>query len=165
MSNLIVNIEEEWFTVNLEAKLNKKIDILQTLVHQQLGLIQKLFEEIKQLKKDLHVSPQTDDAISLTMIKKLSEEIKELRGEVQSTRAKPHFESLSEEIKELKGELHSTQNISATQNDRIHQLLEELKVLKQRELNMMLREKKPTPFVSENQLSLFPNLFSQNKIL
>jgi len=70
-----VVVEEEWFSLDLESKLNKKIDTLQSLVHQQ--------------------------------------------------------------------------------NDRTHQLLEELKLIKQRELNMMLREKIPVPFFSTK--SSFPN--------
>lgn len=104
--NLTIHVEEEWFDASLEAKLHKKIDVLQDLVHQQLRLLQTLREEVRQLK-----------------------------------------------------ELHSTHRTSATQQDRTNELLEELKVLKQRELNMMLREKKPTPFISSHQLlpvSSFP---------
>ena len=92
LSNL--NVEDDWFAVDLESKLNKKIDTLQTLVNQQSEMIKLL----------------------------------------------------SEEIKQLKSELHSTRHLSASQNDRTHQLLEELKVLKQRELNLALREKIPIPF-------------------
>jgi DNA gyrase/topoisomerase IV subunit A len=101
-----MSVEEEWFSLDLESKLNKKIDTLQTLVHQQNDLIQTLSAEIKQMKKELgsHGSP---------------------------------CEHLS------------------SQNDRTHQLLEELKLIKQRELNMMLREKIPVPFFSTK--SSFPN--------
>ena len=163
MTNLSVNVEEDWFSINIETKIHRKIDILQTLVKEQLGLIQNLFEEIKILKKQLYNNSQSDDIVHLTMIQRLSEEIKNLKGEVFSTKANDSyekmFEVLSEEIKELKGELYSTHHKSTSQNDRIHQLLEELKILKQRELNMMLREKKPTPFVSANQMLLFANPF------
>jgi peptidoglycan hydrolase CwlO-like protein len=59
MANTI--IEDDWFSLDLESKLNKKIDSLQTLVHQQNESIQHLSAEIKQLKKDLdsthHRSP------------------------------------------------------------------------------------------------------------
>ena len=92
LSNL--NVEDDWFAVDLESKLNKKIDTLQTLVNQQSEMIQQL----------------------------------------------------SSNINQLKSELHSTRHLSASQNDRTHQLLEELKVLKQRELNLALREKIPIPF-------------------
>jgi hypothetical protein len=163
MTNLSVNVEEDWFSINIETKIHRKIDILQKLVTEQLGLIQNLFEEIKILKKQLYNNSQSDDILQLTMIHRLSEEIKDLKGEVFSTKANDShekmFEVLSEEIKELKGELYSTHHKSTSQNDRIHQLLEELKILKQRELNMMLREKKPTPFVSANQMLLFANPF------
>ena len=99
MANTI--IEDDWFSLDLESKLNKKIDSLQTLVHQQNESIQPLSAEIKQLKKDL-----------------------------DSTHHRSPCEHLS------------------SQNDRTHQLLEELKLIKQRELNMMLREKIPVPFFS-----------------
>jgi len=103
-----VVVEEEWFSLDLESKLNKKIDTLQSLVHQQNDLIQTLSAEIKQMKKDL-----------------------------DSTHHRSPCEHLS------------------SQNDRTHQLLEELKLIKQRELNMMLREKIPVPFFSTK--SSFPN--------
>jgi len=104
-----VHMEEEWFTVHvkslkaeedLETKLNKKIDVLQTLVHQQSEMIM----------------------------------------------------ALSSQIKELKSELHSTTHQSASQNDRTHQLLEELKRVKERELNAALRRHQPVPFFNSNQM-------------
>ena len=106
MANTI--IEDDWFSLDLESKLNKKIDSLQTLVHQQNESIQHLSAEIKQLKKD-----------------------------IDSTHHRSPCEHLS------------------SQNDRTHQLLEELKLIKQRELNMMLREKIPVPFFSTK--SSFPH--------
>jgi len=94
--------EDEWFSIDLESKLNRKIDALQQVVQQQTELIQTLSTEIKQMKQ--HVGSPCS-----------------------------HLSS---------------------QNDRTHQLLEELKVIKQRELNMMLREKIPVPFFSTK--SSFP---------
>jgi len=99
MSKPSVNVDDEWFSIDLESKMNRKIDTLQTLVHEQMKMIQ----------------------------------------------------TLSEEIKVLKGELHSTHHQSSTQNNRTHELLEELKVIKQRELNIMLREKIPVPFMQTQQ--------------
>lgn len=93
----MARVEEDWFSIDLESKLNRKIDSLQTVVQQQTDLIQALSSEIKQLKQDLH---------------------------------RPPCEHLS------------------SQTDRTHQLLEELKLIKQRELNLMLREKIPIPFFS-----------------
>jgi len=130
--NITINVQEEWFTNNLEAKLNKKIDDLQILVHQQFGLIQTLYEEIRQLKG---VVTSIQDATTVGI----------------------DTQQLSEEIKTLKDK-------SASQNDRTHALLEELKVLKQRELNMMLREKRPTPFVAMNPLISLPNPFLVNEL-
>ena len=99
MSQPSVNVDDEWFSIDLESKMNRKIDTLQTLVHEQMKMIQ----------------------------------------------------SLSEEIKVLKGELHSTHHQSSTQNNRTHELLDELKVIKLRELNIMLREKIPVPFMQTQQ--------------
>ena len=95
--------DDEWFSIDLESKLNRKIDALQQVVQQQNELIQTLSTEIKQMKQ--HVGSPCS-----------------------------HLSS---------------------QNDRTHQLLEELKVIKQRELNMMLREKIPVPFFSTK--SSFPH--------
>lgn len=104
-----VQVEEEWFTVqvkslrteeDVETKLNKKIDLLQTLVHQQSEMIV----------------------------------------------------ALSQQIKELKSELHSTTHQSASQNDRTHQLLEELKRVKERELNVALRRHQPVPFFNSDRM-------------
>ena len=103
-------VEEDWFALDLESKLNKKIDTLQTLVHQQNDLIQHLSGEIKQMKHELDTT---------------------------------HHRSPCEHL--------------SSQNDRTHQLLEELKVIKQRELNMMLREKIPVPFS-------FPTILSNLKL-
>jgi len=99
----MANPEDEWFSIDLESKLNRKIDALQQVVQQQTELIQTLSSEIKQMKQ--HVGSPCS-----------------------------HLSS---------------------QNDRTHQLLEELKVIKQRELNMMLREKIPVPFFSTK--SSFPH--------
>lgn len=93
--------DDDWISLDVESKLNKKIDQLQTIVEQQSVLLQTMSEEIKQLKSELHPV--------------------------------------------------GCQHLSS-QNDRTHQLLEELKFLKQRELNMMLREKIPAPFVASNTI-------------
>lgn len=104
-----IQVEEEWFTVqvkplrseeDLETRLNKKIDGLQLLVHQQSEMIA----------------------------------------------------ALSHQIKELKSELHSTTHQSASQNDRTHQLLEELKRIKERELNAALRRHQPVPFFNSDHM-------------
>lgn len=108
----MANQDDEWFSLELESKLNKKIDSLQDLVHQQIALIETLSSEIKQLKGELHF--------------------------VQHSSTCKHLSS---------------------QNDRTHQLLEELKIIKQREVNMMLREKKPIPFFPSNS-SPIPTPFS-----
>ena len=109
-------MDDEWFSINLESKMNQKIDALQLLVHEQMKMIQ----------------------------------------------------TLSDEIKVLKGELHSTHHQSATQNNRTHELLEELTIIKQRELNIMLREKIPVPFAPHHTpyvLSLSQSLFSKKTVL
>ena len=94
----MANVDDEWFSLDLESKINKKIDSLQDLVHQQTG--------------ELHF--------------------------VQHASACQHLSS---------------------QNDRTHQLLEELKIIKQREVNLMLREKIPIPFFPSNS-SPIPTPFS-----
>ena len=106
-------VEEEWFALDLESKLNKKIDALQTLVHEESVLIHTLSSEIKTLKSELHIHPSTCQHLS-------------------------------------------------SQNDRVQELLEELKIIKLREINIMLREKKPIPFYS-TQSSPIPTPFNFKK--
>ena len=50
MSQPSINVDDEWFSIDLESKMNRKIDTLQTLVHEQMKMIQTLSEEIKILK-------------------------------------------------------------------------------------------------------------------
>jgi len=118
MSQPSISVDDDWFSIDLESKMNRKIDTLQTLVHEQMKMIQ----------------------------------------------------TLSDEIKVLKGELHSTHHHSSTQNNRTHELLEELKVIKQRELNLALREKIPVPFMQTQQhlsysIPLSQALFSKKPTL
>ena len=112
MSN---SVEEDWFSLDLESKLNKKIDALQGLVHEQSVLIHTLSSEIKTLKGEIHLN---------------------------------HHPSTCQHL--------------SSQNDRVQELLEELKVIKQREINIMLREKIPIPFYS-TQSSPVPTPFNFKK--
>jgi methyl-accepting chemotaxis protein len=129
LENTIQVVEEDWFAVDLESKLNKKIDTLQILVNQQSEMIQQLSSDINQLKSELHSTRHHSES-----------------HHHRTYQQSEILQHVSEEIKLLKSELHSTRHLSASQNDRTHQLLEELKVLKQRELNIALREKIPVPF-------------------
>lgn len=95
------------------------------------------------------------------LIKSLSEELKQLKGTLPSTESA--IQQISESINLLKGEVHSTKHESAYHKDHTRQLLEELKILKQRELNIMLREKRPIPFVSGNQF-IFSNTLLSKKL-
>jgi ABC-type transporter Mla subunit MlaD len=46
-------IDDEWYSVEVESRLNKKIDALQALIHQQSQLIHQLTAELTALKTDL----------------------------------------------------------------------------------------------------------------
>jgi chromosome segregation ATPase len=85
---------DEWYSVDVEPKLNEKIDQLQKSLAEQSVMIQ----------------------------------------------------SLSDGLKSLQAEMKIRQERSTVQKDRMNELLEELRVLKQRELNMLIREKIPCPF-------------------
>jgi len=97
------------------------------------------------------------------LIKSLSEEIKQLKGALPSTEYA--IQQISESIQVLKSDVHSTKHESATHKDYTRQLLEELKILKQRELNIMLREKRPIPFVSGTQFTQFTPFTFSNTLL
>jgi hypothetical protein len=95
--------EEEWCAIDIESKLNKKIDTLQNVVQQQHELLQQMSSSIQTLKEELHRTHQSSSHLS-------------------------------------------------QRHDRTHELLEELKIMKHRELNMALREKVAVPFCSERHL-------------
>jgi ABC-type glutathione transport system ATPase component len=96
--------EDEWCAIDIESKLNKKIDTLQNVVQQQHDLLQQMSSSIQTLKEELHRTHQT-----------------------------------------------ASHDLSQ-RHDRTHELLEELKIMKHRELNMAIREKVAVPFCSEKNL-------------
>jgi seryl-tRNA synthetase len=85
-----------------------------------------------------------DEWYSIDAESKMNEKIDRLQKMVNEQSQTIH--TLLEEIKLIKSEFHSSHHQSSNQNDRTHQLLDELKVLKERELNIMIREKIPVPF-------------------
>jgi ABC-type glutathione transport system ATPase component len=95
--------DDDWCAIDLENKLNKKIDTLQNVVQQQHELLQQMSSSIQTLKEELHRTHQSSSHLS-------------------------------------------------QRHDRTHELLEELKIMKHRELNMALREKVAVPFCSERHL-------------
>ena len=95
--------DDEWCAIDIESKLNKKIDTLQNVVQQQHALLQQMSSSIQTLKEELHRTHQTSSHLS-------------------------------------------------QRHDRTHELLEELKIMKHRELNMAIREKVAVPFCSEKNL-------------
>jgi len=96
--------DDEWCAIDIESKLNKKIDALQSVVQQQHDLLQQMSSSIQTLKEELHRTHQS-----------------------------------------------SSHDLSQ-RHDRTHELLEELKIMKHRELNMALREKVAVPFCSEKNI-------------
>jgi hypothetical protein len=107
-------LDEDWYAVDLETKLNKKVDALQAVVQQQHELLQQMSSSIQTLKEELHRSHQTSSH-------------------------------------------HLSQHLSQ-RHDRTHELLEELKIMKQRELNMALRERVAVPFCSDRTLLSYGSL-------
>jgi ABC-type glutathione transport system ATPase component len=98
-----MSVDDDWCAIDIESKLNKKIDALQNVVQQQHDLLQQMSSSIQTLKEELHRTHQTSSHLS-------------------------------------------------QRHDRTHELLEELKIMKHRELNMALREKVAVPFCSEKHL-------------
>lgn len=88
---------------------------------------ERLFELYQQLNEEVKKSQQA-----------LVEIQKELTLQHQA------IHHLTEEIKGLRNELHLYP--ASTNKERMVELLEELRVIKERELNLMIREKIPFPF-------------------
>jgi len=88
-----------------------------------------------------------EDWCSIDAESKLNQKIDVLQSVVQQQ--SELIQQLSIEIKQLKQEvLRPPCEHLSSQTSRTHQLLEELKLIKERELNRMLREKIPIPFFS-----------------
>jgi hypothetical protein len=107
-----VHVVDEWYALDVEPKLNHKMDQLQLIIAQQSELLKSLSTEIQVLKSELQVSHAEMHALHAQLHAKHTETV----------------------------ESHTRRN------DRMTELLEELKILKQRELNMLIREKIPCPF-------------------
>ena len=117
-----ISIDDDWFTISLESKLNKRMDDVEQLLHQNMKQLQVVQEEMKMLQQTIR--------LELDSIKQSTERI----------------QSLSEEIGLLK---HSHDTIPSRQ-----ELIEELRMIQQRELNLMLREKRATPFISSKSKTI-----------
>jgi septation ring formation regulator EzrA len=128
-----MSIIEDWYSLNgtEEGKveeLQKKVDGFSLEIQELKGTITQLVDELR--------AQQASQRILL-------EELKQLRSASEST------EHLKKSIlEELKG-MRSTSDIQQTRD-----LLEELKVMKQRELNLLLREKIPVPFFASTETLL-----------
>ena len=113
------NIDEEWFTICIDSKLEKKIEVIEGTLHQYITELQHIQTELSVLKGTVE-----------SIIKTTTDQIK----------------TISSEIKQLR---HSHESIPSRE-----QLFEELRILQQRELNLMLRDKKATPFVSSKSKNI-----------
>lgn len=114
MNEESIRVFEEWCSIDIEH-----------------GTSEHLFQLYQKLTKEVQTNHQ-----------KLIEIQEELSRQSHS------IDRLTDEIKGLRNELHLYP--SSTNKERMIELLEELRVIKERELNLMIREKIPVPF--------YPNL-------
>jgi hypothetical protein len=77
-SQRIEIIDDEWCSVDIESRLNKKIDALNQLVHQQHDMIQTLSTAIQHLQTELH-SAKTQTHSQNDRTHQLLEELKVLK--------------------------------------------------------------------------------------
>lgn len=105
-----------------ESQVNQRTDWLERLIHHQSEIIRALSEEIG-------ILTQEQTRLKQEMIKREEE-----------------TQTLKEEMRMLKEEIHSTSHTSMTE------LLEELKRVKERELNYALRRHQPVPFFDSGNL-------------
>jgi hypothetical protein len=137
--------EEDWFSVScetvqngdkgdkedkeereVESQVNQRIDWLERLIHHQSEIIRSYGEEMRLLLQEQAVFKQE-------MMRQKEEHAIEIKA-------------LKEEIHGMKGEIRSTSHTSMTE------LLEELKRVKERELNYALRRHQPVPFFDSGNL-------------
>ena len=77
MSNIEI-LDDDWCSVDIESRLNKKIDALRELVHQQHLMIHTLSTEIKHLQTELH-SAKTQTHSQNDRTHQLLEELKVIK--------------------------------------------------------------------------------------
>ena len=70
--------DDDWCSVDIESRLNKKIDTLRELVHQQHLMIQTLSTEIRHLQTELH-SAKTQTHSQNDRTHQLLEELKVIK--------------------------------------------------------------------------------------
>lgn len=145
--------EEDWFTVPLQAgSLQEQEQEQQEQQEQEQEQQEKQEQREKEQEQQEEQQEQQEEQKTERQI---VEERMNQRMDILQTLVFQQSEMirvLSQEIKELKSELHSTTHQSASQNDRTHQLLEELKRVKERELNYALRRHHPVPFFHTSSL-------------
>ena len=151
--------EEDWFSVSdVRNEIQDELEEAeQEAIQGSVEAMKESVESIKEwIEKDIReeerekeqeksakqVNPRVDGLEQLVrhqhdIIRGLGEEVGLLTSELQA---------LKKEVQELKGELHSTSHTSMTH------LLEELKRLKERELNYALRRHQPIPFFDSSNL-------------
>lgn len=123
------NLIEEWCTVSID--------------HHYTEQINSLYHMYKELEKSMsHVREMTLE------VRQIQDEMKKAQEEMKDSikTQTDMIEEISDHIQALRNEFnvyHST----SSHKDRTIELLEELRVLKQRELNLMIREKIPCPFL------------------
>lgn len=71
-------LDDDWCSVDIESRLNKKIDALRELVHQQHRMIHTLSTEIKHLQTELH-SAKTQTHSQNDRTHQLLEELKVIK--------------------------------------------------------------------------------------
>lgn len=71
-------LDDDWCSVDIESRLNKKIDALRELVHQQHLMIHTLSTEIKHLQTELH-SAKTQTHSQNDRTHQLLEELKVIK--------------------------------------------------------------------------------------
>jgi len=142
--------EEDWFTVppnSLDKEQQEKQEEQEQEQQEQQEKEQQEQEQQEQEKEQQEHEQEEQKNTKWQMVERRMDMLQTLVFQQSEM-----IRVLSQEIKGLKSELHSTTHQSASQNDRTHQLLEELKRVKERELNYALRRHQPVPFFHPNSL-------------
>lgn len=144
-----VQFEEEWFTM-LSVKDARELKALKEEREEREKREErelKALKEEREKREEREEKEKREEKERGAKEDRIHQKIEELQALVYQQ--SEMIQILAGEIKELK----STTYESASQNDRTHQLLDELKRVKERELNYALRCHHPVPFFDSESLA------------
>jgi hypothetical protein len=137
--------DEDWFSLEERKKADELNEVDEPLEVVEVADLADSVESIKEwIEKDVRIQEKEKSVNEEKRMDWLEILVHQQAEAIRILKEEVHI--LKEEVISVKGEVHSTSRTSMTQ------LLEELKRVKERELNYALRRHQPVPFFDSRNL-------------